>query len=489
LATDRTIPQRPAAGDRLELSVSDLEAMASAIVKRIGAHIATLETLPAAETDVDALAAFAGTLAEPLPQTPTDLDALLDLLFDEAIPRSYNTAGPGYLAYVPGGGLLHSALADLIANAVNRYVGVYVAAPALVQLESNVVRWFCDMVGYPEGAFGYLTSGGSLANLSAIVTARRERLPEDFLSGVIYTSDQAHHSVMRAALLAGFPAANVRVITADEDFRLPVAAVAEAIAADRRAGLQPFLIAASAGTTNSGVVDDLHGLANLAAHERCWLHADAAYGGFFVLTERGRRALSGLERADSITLDPHKGLFLPYGTGALLVRDRTALARAHDVTGDYMPGMQSDPSRVDFCAISPELSRDFRGLRVWLPLKLAGAEAFEAALNEKMDLARWAAGELRDIEGMTVLAEPELSLVAFRLTDPAGGDGNALNQALLDAINAPRRVYLTGTWLKGLFTLRICVLCFRTHGDRLAMCLEDIRAAVNRLGSSSPPPT
>src|SRR5262249_22845931 len=184
---------------------------------------------------------------------------------------------------------------------------------------------------------------------------------------------------------------------------------------DRAAGLRPFLIVASAGTTNTGAVDPLPELADIAQREGLWLHVDGAYGGFFVLTERGRRTLAGIERADSITLDPHKGMFLPYGTGCLLARDAETLRRAHSMPAEYLPTMQHDVERVDFSEITPELSRDYRGLRVWLPLQLHGTRAFREALDEKLDLAAWAHDELTTIDGMEIVAAPQLSLVVFRL--------------------------------------------------------------------------
>src|SRR6185295_8985183 len=172
------------------------------------------------------------------------------------------------------------------------------------------------------------------------------------------------------------------------------------LAQDRAAGLRPFLIVASAGTTNTGAVDPLPALADIAAGEGLWLHVDGAYGGFFVLTERGRRTFAGIERADTITLDPHKGMFLPYGTGCLLAKDRGTLRRAHSMPAEYLPAMSDEADRVDFSEISPELSRDYRGLRVWLPLQLRGTRVFREALDEKLDLAAWAHEELRRVEGI-----------------------------------------------------------------------------------------
>jgi aromatic-L-amino-acid decarboxylase len=470
----------------LELSGDELRRLVEAALAHIVPHIDSLAAQPAADTG--GAVEVARSLAEPLPQNGTPLEALLDVLFKQAIPKSFNTAGPGYLAYIPGGGLLHSAVADLIAGSVNRFTGVFAAAPALSQIEANAVAWLAEIVGLPPESRGVLTSGGSLANFTAVVTARRERLPEDFLRGVLYASDQTHHSVARAALLAGFPAGNVRAIPSDDSFRLRIDLLEERIEADRRAGLTPFLLVGNAGTTNTGAVDPLPALADLAARHRLWFHVDAAYGGFFRLTAAGAQALDGMERADSVVVDPHKGLFLPYGTGALLVRDGGALRRAHGIAADYLPPMQSDADLVDFCEISPELSRPFRGLRLWLPLKLLGIGPFRAALEEKLALARQAADELRATPGIEMLAEPQLSLLAFRLHPagrPSGTDDdealNRLNRELLARVNARNRVHLTGTLLGRRFALRICVLSFRTHADRLAAGLADIRAAIREL--------
>ncbi len=461
----------------LELNADEMRSLAGAALERIVAHI---ESLPG-QTVSDTRGGFelARSLVEPMPEAGAPLADLLDLIFDRAVRPTYNTASPGYLAYIPGGGLFQSAVADLIADSINRYTSIFNTAPALAQLEANVVAWFCRIAGYPAAARGTLTSGGSLANWTALVTARRARLPEDFLKGTIYASDQVHYSMAKGAILAGFPEANVREVPTDERFRLRPDALAALIEEDRHRGFTPFLIAASAGTTNTGAVDPLPELADLAASHGLWLHVDAAYGGFFLMTEEGRRTMRGIERADSIVLDPHKGLFLPYGTGAVLVRDGEDLRRAHSLTADYMPRLQDDPDRVDFSQYSPELSRPFRGLRVWLPFKLYGAGVFRAELEEKLALARLAADRLRGMEGIEMLAEPMLSLLAFRLA-PAGvpeEELDGLNRRFIERVNARQRVFLTGTRLRGRFALRICVLSFRTHRDRMEQALEDIEAA------------
>ena len=468
----------PAGPRELELSAPEMRRLVMLALERLVAHVESLPRQPSA--DVAGAAELARSLRESLPEEGAPYEDLLALLFESAVPKSFNTAGPGYLAYIPGGGLFHAGVADLIADVTNRFVGVWMAAPGLVQIEANVGRWLCEMAGYPSSALGLLTTGGSMANLIALVTARRERLPEDFLSGVLYTSDQAHHSVQKAALLAGFPPARVRSLPSDGEFRIRLDALAETVAADRAAGLHPFFLVVSAGTTNTGAVDDLGAAADAARAHGLWLHVDAAYGGFFVLTERGRRVLHGIERADSITLDPHKGLFLPYGTGSLLVRDGGALRRAHSVHAEYLPPVPEDPDFVDYSTVSPELSRDFRGLRVWLPIKMHGIAAFRRALDEKLDLAAWAAAELRKVAGVEIVAEPQLSLLAFRVTKAGLGDAatDDLNRRVMEAVNARGRVYVTSTTVRGRFLIRICVLSFRTHLDRMQMAIEDLRGAI-----------
>lgn len=479
----RTIPMQPEDSNPhpLEPSGPEFRRLVEQAVDRIVPFVESLAESRAGTFEGGE--ALARSLAHGAPEEGRGFEELLDIIFEEAVPLAYNTASPGYLAFVPGGGILHTAVASLIADAVNRYVTVFVASPGMVQLEVNVVRWFCELLGLPAGSGGILTTGGSMANFSAVVTARHEKLPEDFLTGCLYVSDQGHHCVAKAAMLAGFPGKRVRRVPSDDQFRMDVKALEAMIVEDRQEGLTPFLVVASSGTTNTGAIDPLGAIADIAERENLWFHVDGAYGAFFALTERGKDKLTGIERADSVVLDPHKGLFLPYGTGALVVRDPAALGRAHSVTSDYMPAYQENPDLVDFCTLSPELSRDNRGLRVWLPIQLAGLSAFREALDEKLDLTTFAAQALRQMPHVRMVAEPELSLFAFRLEPPGvvGEELNDLNRSWIDETNRPGRVMLTGTTLGGFFTLRICVLSFRTHRDRMEMAVEDLRVAADRV--------
>jgi aromatic-L-amino-acid decarboxylase len=401
------------------------------------------------------------------PNSYDDLHGVLQYISDAAA-RAVDPAGPGYLAFIPGGGLYTAALADFVSAAVNRYTTVAALAPAFVELETNVIRWIADLFGFPPEAQGVLTTGGSLANFSAIVTARHALLSDDFLGEhpTMYVSDQGHHSIAKAAALAGFPRRAIRVVPTDADLRIDLDALEAAIREDRN----PFLIVASAGTTNTGAVDPLDDLATLADKHHLWLHVDAAYGGFFQLTERGRHKLDGIQRADSITLDPHKAMFLPYGSGCLIVRHGEHLKAAHTSDAEYLQDLP-DVGLPNYAEYSPELSRAFRGLRLWLPLQLHGPNAFADALDEKLDLAQHAYDRLQHVEGMDLPWEPELSVVAFHHAD---------GPRILQHVNASRRVFLSSTTIRGRHTLRIAVLSHRTHRDRVDEAVDLIEKAARQ---------
>jgi aromatic-L-amino-acid decarboxylase len=469
----------------LEYSPAEMRAMADAVVTRAIEHIASLPSQPA-KGDVDA-AAFCRTLREPAPETGAPLGRLLDTLFDECIPRSFTAAGPGYLGYIPGGGLYPAALADFIADTTNRYTGIWQAAPALVQLEANALDWLRDWMGFPDTTRGLFTTGGSMATFNAILCARERHLGAEIRPGVLYTSDQAHHSVLKAAKLAGVMPDRVRALACDASYRLPVDALGEAIARDRRDGLRPFAVVSSAGTTNTGAVDPLDAIADFCAAEGLWHHVDGAYGAFFHVLPELRDTLSGQPRADSLTLDPHKGLFLPYGTGALLVRDGAALRAAHEATADYLPAMPHPDDFYDPSQHGPDLTRGFPGLRVWLSVKLFGAAAFRAAIAEKRALALDAARRIAALPGIVIDAAPELSLFAFHLTWPGAtrAEEDAATRALMDDTTRRGRVMVTGAVARGRFLGRVCVLSFRTHQREIDALVEDMAGAITEIRAAA----
>jgi glutamate/tyrosine decarboxylase-like PLP-dependent enzyme len=392
----------------------------------------------------------------------------------------FATTSPRFMAYIPGGGLFHSAVGDLLAAASNKYSGFASASPGAVRIENASVAWLAEVIGYPADAAGTLTSGGSIANLTAIVAAREARDPDG--GGAVYLTRFAHYCIDKALHIAGRGRAPKRVIATDDQYRMSVEALEQALEEDRRNGIRPWLVIASAGTVDTGAIDPLREIADLCRRYGAWLHVDGAYGGLFALCDEGRALLGGIEQADSVALDPHKTLFLPYGTGAALVRDGRLLQDAFSASGEYIrPLGESEvgPSPAD---LSPELTRHFRALRLWLPLQMAGVAAFRAAQAEKLALARYFHARLSEIDRFDPGPEPDLSVVAFRYL-PKGGDVDDFNERLIRHIQQEGRVMLSGTRIDGVFRLRCAILCFRTHLEHVDEAIDAIVRGVAALNA------
>jgi aromatic-L-amino-acid decarboxylase len=463
-------------GFALDPTPDEMRSMGEAVLATVVDWIGGLPDAPA-ENTADALQVAAKLEATPPETGDRDFGGLLDDAL-EAARHTFEYSGPGYLAYIPGGGLFTSAVAEFLAQGLNRYDGLWQPSPAVVQLEENVTRWMCSLFDFPaETSQGLLTTGGSLANLSAFVTARHDRLGEDFLDGTYYCTDQTHASNTKAATIAGFSERNLRLVPTDDRLRMDPDGLRRMVREDRAGGHRPFLVIPAAGTTNTGAVDPLADVAEVAADEGLWMHVDAAYGGFFQLTDRGRSWFRGIERADSITVDPHKGLFLPYGTGGLVVRDGAALRDAHFEGAAYLQDLPPAGDLPNYNEISPELSRDNRGFRVWFPLVLHGVSTFRDALDEKLDLTTRLHGALSGVPALEMGWAPQLTVVPFRLRK---GD-EAANRELLARINGSKRVFLSSTMIRGEYWIRACIVSHRTHADRVDECAEIVRDAAMHL--------
>ncbi len=388
------------------------------------------------------------------------------------------TTSPRFMGYIPGGGLFHSALGDMLAAASNKYSGFAPAAPGAVRIENACTQWLASVIGYPPESAGTLTSGGSLANLTALVAAREARDREG--GGSVYLTRFAHHCVDKALHIAGRGRAPRRVIPTDQNYRMSVEELERALEEDRRSGKRAWLVVASAGTIDSGAVDPLPAIAELCRRYDAWFHVDGAYGGLFALCEEGRVRVRGIELADSVALDLHKTLFLPYGTGAALVRDGKHLLEAFSASAEYIrPFADTDvgPSPAD---LSPELTRHFRALRLWLPLQIAGLAAFRAAQAEKLALARYFHARLSEIDGFDPGPSPDLSVTAFRYL-PESGDIDDFNERLIRHIQQEGRVMLSGTRIDGRFYLRCAILCFRTHIEHVDEAIDAVLRGVEAL--------
>lgn len=441
-----------------------------------------LTDLPEKPAFVDSDSQGKGVYDLPFEEQPKSFDQLLEVLDSEVDTPGLNPASGRHGGYIPGGGLYPSAIADFLAAVTNRYTGIFFSSPGAVRIENMCIRWMCELIGYPKRSAGNLTSGGSIANLIGLAVARDDAgiKARDFERAVIYTTHQVHHCVIKAIKFAGLKEATLRVIPMDDHFRMKPEALRRQIKADKKEGLLPLTIFASAGTTDLGAVDPLNAIADIAEFHNLWFHVDAAYGGFFLLTEHGQKTMNGIERADSVTIDPHKGLFLPYGSGAVLVKDGQKLYDSQHMSANYLQDTLKATEETSPADLSPELSKHFRGLRMWLPLQLFGVESFRAALEEKLLLTRYFYDEIQQIDGIKTGPEPELSVAFFRYV-PESGDPDTFNKKLVDAIHADGRVFLSSTHIEGIVYLRLAVLHFRTHLEEVDFILEVLQEKIEEL--------
>jgi glutamate/tyrosine decarboxylase-like PLP-dependent enzyme len=412
-------------------------------------------------------------------EEPKSLTKLLELLYETVDTTGINPAAPSHFGYVPGGGIYPAALGDYLVDITNRYAGISFANPGAVRMENILLEWVAEMVGYPKTATGNLASGGSIASLIAIVSARDHHgiNPENVRKSVVYCTSQIHHCLLKSFRIAGLDYLITRHISVDHDYAMNPESLEKALKADVEAGLNPFLILASAGSTDVGVIDPLQAIGLLARKYDCWFHVDAAYGGFFMLVDNLKEKFDGMELSDSVVIDPHKGLFLPYGTGAVLVKERSAVVRSHHYRANYMQDAFQDQEDISPADVSPELTKHFRGLRMWLPLQLIGLAPFKAALEEKIYLCRYFYQKVQEL-GFEVGPDPMLSVCLFRWTNT--GDPDRYNQLLLEQIQKTGSTFISSTTIDNTFWLRVCIMVFRTHLEHVDQFLLELAEMINQ---------
>lgn len=424
----------------------------------------------------------AGILNYDIDEHASELTTLLGALKAHVDEGGINGASPGHMGYIPGGGLYPSALGDYLAAISNKYAGMFYPAPGAVRIENMLIRWMNQLMGFPSTAAGNLTSGGSISNLIAVVTAREAMnvKAKDFHRLVVYLSGQTHHSLQKALKIAGLGEAHLRYLPLDSDFHIDSNDLKVAIEEDKKKGLLPFFVNASMGTTNTGTIDPINEMADISKLHKVWFHVDAAYGGFFKLVPEMKDKFLGVEKADSITLDPHKSLFLPFGTGAILIKDVQSLYKAHQYTADYLQDLTAPQEEINPADVSPELTKHFRALRMWLPLKLFGLSPFRAALKEKALLAQYFYQEVQKIDGIEAGPAPNLSIAIFRYL-PNNEDANSFNDRLIKAIQKDGRIFLSSTTIDDVYWIRVAVLLFRTHLSQIDLLLNIIKEKTNEL--------
>jgi glutamate/tyrosine decarboxylase-like PLP-dependent enzyme len=462
---------------------SALRALACEALDWLLNHHATLPEQPigrsASRPELDAL------LGEPPPEQGRAFAEVLAEFGRKVAPYACRVNHPRFLAFIPSAPTFLSVLGDLLCAGTNFFAGVWLEAAGPAQVELVVLDWFRTFLGLPEGASGVLTGGGSEANLTALVVARERLSEEDRGRSVLYLTEQRHWSVDRATRVMGLRPDQLRPIPADDEFRLTPGPLAQAVAADRREGRLPWAVVANAGATNSGAVDPLAELAEVCARERLWLHVDAAYGWSAVLTDEGKEALDGIGRADSVTLDPHKWLAQAFEVGCVLVRDGRLLARTFTLRPEYMQDVEPGGDEVNFADHGIALTRRFRALKVWLSLKVLGVGWYRELVERSCRLADFGQALLQREGVFEVLSPRRLSIVCFRYAPPNGTKAeealDELNLALIDAVRATGRAFLSSTRLRGRVAVRFCFVNWRTTAADVEEVVRLLRALGDEL--------
>lgn len=436
-----------------------------------------LEGLPEAPAFLDDDNKGEALMEYPIPEQPVSIEKLIHLVEEAVDKPALNPASGKHLGYIPGGGVYPGALGDYMAAVANNYAGIFYAGPGAVRMENILIRWMAEILGYPNTALGNLASGGSIATLVAITTARDAKKVKASMieQSVIYLTAQVHHCIHKAFRIAGMGESVFRYIPLNGQFQMDTNHLRKQLALDREAGLKPFMLIGTAGTTDTGAIDPLDELADIAQQNDLWFHVDAAYGGFFVLVDRLKPTFKGIERSDSVVIDPHKGLFLPYGLGAVIIRDVPAQYRAHFYQANYMQDALPDSHEYSPADLSPELTKHFRGLRMWLPLQLFGVAAFRASLEEKALLCRYFYEEIPK-RGFETGPAPALSVMVFRYPGE-----EEISRRVLAEVQHDGRVFLSSTSINGEFWIRLAVMSFRTHLKEIELTMNILEEKLGKV--------
>ncbi|MEW6745621.1 MAG: aminotransferase class V-fold PLP-dependent enzyme [Planctomycetota bacterium] len=444
------------------------------VVDLIVAHLSTLSAKRVVRRGT--AQEFATLVDEALPLEGRGADDTLRFFAERVLPGMTLVNHPRFHAYIPCPGSFLGTLGAMLAAGTNPFTGTWLGGATLASLELTVLRWLSEAIGYPSDAAGLLTSGGSMANLIGLAAARTRSGCDKLESMTLYFSAEGHASVEKAARLLAFPARSLRQVPADSSFRMRTDALLGMIEEDERSGRYPTAVCANAGTTNTGSIDPLVEVAAICERHGIWLHVDGAYGGFAAITPEGRSKLAGMERADSLTLDPHKWLYSPMGTGCILVRDRARLEQAFASQAAYLRDIPRD--EVNFHERGPELSRPGRVLAVWMLLRSAGLHQVSEQISHDLRLARRAAELIAGDPRFELVVFPELSVVTFRHAEKPGESEEARaarDAALMERTLAEGTIMLSTTLLNGRTALRLVVMNPRTDEAELLRSLEAIR--------------
>jgi aromatic-L-amino-acid/L-tryptophan decarboxylase len=463
---------------RLQLSREEMRALGHKVVDMIVDHIESLPEKPATRTsDRETMEKL---LREPLPQHGGEIDDILGHLQKHVFNNMMHQDHPRYFAFISGPGNYVSAMADALASGMNVFMGTWMEASGPSMIEVMTIDWLRQLVGFPEGAGGIFVSGGSQANLHGLAVARHVKLDDDMRDAVVYFSDQTHSSVERGLRVLGFQRAQIFKVHSTEQHQISISDLKRQIAEDRANGKRPFAVIANIGGTNTGVIDPLDELADLCQAEGLWLHGDAAYGGAVTLSRRKSHMLQGLERFDSVTIDPHKWLFQPYEMGCILVRNRRYLRDTFRLVPEYLLDVDSkDESQINFFDYGVQLSRGFRALKLWMSLKVFGVEAFRDAVDWGIELAEMAEEYVNTLPNWEMTSPAWIGILSFRYfrkDNLSPEEEDEINQKIVDKMTDEQYAFVSTTILKGRKVIRMCIINPRTTR-------EDVLTTINKMNA------
>ncbi len=418
-------------------------------------------------------------LDESIPEKGDSPENVLRFVKENVLPYTDLLTHPNFYSFVPSPNNFISTMADSIATAYNIFTGGWIASPGGAEVEIVTINWLLELVGFPvKSGGGVFTSGGSMANLTALTTARKMKCGEDFEEATLYLSTQTHSSNYRAAKIIGFKEDHIKMIPVDEDFKMDISALKEQIRKDKKNGKNPFCILATAGTTNTGAVDPFKELAKVCKNENMWLHVDGAYGGAAVISPVGKKSLSGMELADSITIDPHKWLFQPYEIGCILVKDHRHLSGTFSENPEYLRDVKGNADEINFFDHGVQLTRRCRGLKLYMSLKTFGLDSFSAAITNGIKLGEYLEAYLQKNSNWEILSKASLAVITFRY-NPAKlnlrkAELDNLNQYISNSIIRSQKAMIVTTIINSNVSLRMCTINPRTRK-------EDIKSTIDLL--------
>jgi aromatic-L-amino-acid/L-tryptophan decarboxylase len=456
----------------LELSVDLMHRLGQAVMDTLITHRSgeaggpVSRVLKRAEADL--------ILGEPLPQAGSDPLGLVHQLSRDVFANISHVDHPRFFAFVPGPGNFAATMATALAAGHNVFSGTWLGGSAAARLETTVLGWLRDAIGFPEDGGGLFVSGGSMANLTAIGAARQAVLGSHSAAGAVYYSDQTHSAVERALRVLGFRNEDMRRMPSDAQAGLDPERLRQAIESDRARGLRPFCVVANAGTTNTGAVDPLDPIADLCAEFDLWMHVDGAYGASAVFGQRALVPLRGLHRADSVALDPHKWLFQPFECGCLLLRNAALLRAAYAIHPEYMRDTLREDEEINFCEYGVQLSRSFRALSLWMTFKTFGARAVGRAIDHAFDMADHAETVIKSRPDWEVITRPSMAILTFRCTRGREAQRNDLNARLVRGLRESGVAMVSSTMLGGSLVIRLCPINPRTSRADIDKTMEQL---------------